>query len=167
MADRPDHPAQSLPVYTLDADWPTSCRRSGLGFSLDPPQAFVGLRFESAVQDSRAPWLTIYSATAGNSLTEETLEVVLERSVYRGPVPEAPLPSGEQMVAPADGTEVVLELWRQDSAWVARGCIGSAELVLNGFGIEPSSLRLRSVRGMPFFKSVGLRRSLGPLIPGP
>lgn len=49
-----------------------------------------------------------------------------------------------------EGTGVLLDLWRDDRSWVAHKQVGDSELVLYGFGIDPSTLRLLGVNNQAF-----------------
>jgi hypothetical protein len=136
--------AECFSVFAVDATWPESRQVMGHGYDPTTGNIHVYLWFGSPYFDPDVEHVTVFSASSGNAEASEALERAFEISLHPGEEPPASLPTSEPVIITADGKPLGFELWRNSSNryWVARGCVGSTEVVLSGSEIEPSELSL-------------------------
>lgn len=146
--------AEDFSVFAVDADWPESRQVMGHGDSRVTGDVHVYLWFGSPHFDAEAEHVTVLSASSGNTEATEALERDFELYVHPGEEPPASLPASESVTITADGNPLTFECWRNNnnSYWVARGRIGSTEVVLSG-SIEPSELSLVRVSDLTSFSN--------------
>ncbi|MCX4486396.1 hypothetical protein OG890_21000 [Streptomyces anulatus] len=146
--------AKGFSVFAVDANWPESRQVMGHGHSRVTGDVHVYLWFGSPHFDAEAEHVTVLSASSGNAESTEALERDFELYVHPGEEPPASLPASVPVTISADGKPLTFECWRNSSnpSWVARGRIGSTEVVLSG-SIEPSMLSLVRVSDLTSFSN--------------
>ncbi|MDX2704489.1 hypothetical protein PV350_16660 [Streptomyces sp. PA03-6a] len=142
-------------VVAVDADWPESRQFMGGGDSRVTGDIHVSLWFGSASYDPQVEHVMVFSASSGSAKASEALEDALEDYCHPGEGLPASLPVSEPITITADGKPVTFELWRNSSNpyWVARGRVEYTEVVLSGYEIEPSELRLALVNDLAAYSA--------------
>ncbi|GGX65352.1 hypothetical protein [Streptomyces fructofermentans] len=148
-------PVDGFRAVAIDADWPESRQFMGSGYNRVTGDIHVHLWFGSASHDPEVEHVIVFSASSGNAKAREALEDALEDYCYPDEGLPAGLPASEPVTVTADGEPVTFELWRNSSTpyWVARGRVGSTEVVLSGSGTEPGELRLVRVNDLSAYSA--------------
>ncbi|MEU8437789.1 hypothetical protein AB0F18_33825 [Streptomyces sp. NPDC029216] len=144
---------EGFTAFGIDADWPQSRQVTGHGHNRGSGDAHVHLWYGSPHFDPQVEHVTVSSASPGNAEVEETLQRSFEDYFRTDEDPRSSLPAPEPVTMTADGKPVVFELWRDggNRCWVARGRVGTTEVVLSGSGIDPEGLGLVHVSDLACF----------------
>ncbi|MFI1097776.1 hypothetical protein [Streptomyces sp. NPDC020917] len=147
--------AEGFGVFAVDAAWPQSRQITGHGHNPAAGDIHVYLWFGHPYFDPEVEHVSVFSGSSGNAQAGEALEQAFEDAF--DPDGEAPagLPASEPVTVTADGSPREFELWRNsgNGYWVARGRVGSTEVVLSGSGIEPGELSLVRVSDLTTLSS--------------